>query len=256
MSSFSTVPVHQFQKEGFDISAISSRTTDIPIKNFKILGERCTGTHFVQYAMKHNFDITFQPGDSHFFGTTPLNISDDTLLICVVRHSVDWIDSFMKRLHHIPPMNKISIKAFITNEFYSIFEEGPNIYGEIMEDRNYITKDRYKNIFDLRYHKQKYFLEEVPKFAKNYLILPYEYLRDHYEDALTNIGFIFELKPRKDNFSPIIKYKGSYNNEFKIKDIIVSQKYADIILSSVCPEQETRIGYHTSMSCSNSIQEN
>lgn len=249
------VPTHQFEKEGFDISTISEYRSSVPIKHFKILGERCSGTHFVQYAMKQNFDINFLPGDSHFFGHDPLNISDDTLLICVVRHSVDWIDSFFKRLHHIPPMNKISIKAFVTNEFYSIFEEGSNIYQEIPADRNYITKERYTDVFDLRYHKQKYFLEEVPKVAKNYIIVPYEYLRDHYEDALANIKQIFKLNSRKEEFSHIIKYKGSYNINFKIKDIIFTSKYRDLILSKVCPEQESRFGYHTSIS-STSIQEN
>jgi hypothetical protein len=241
----SNTPIHKFEKEGFDFSTISGYNSDKPIKNFKILGERCSGTYFVEYAMKQNFNITFQPGDSHFFGHNSLDIPDDTLLICVVRNSVDWIDSFVKRLHHIPPMNKISIKAFLTNEFYSIFEEGPNIYEEILADRNYITKNRYSNIFDLRYHKQKYFLEEVPKVVDNYLILPYEYLRDHYDDALENIGKQFNLNPRKDKFTPIIKYKGSYNNDFKIKEIILPKKYVDLIVSSVNQEQEARLGYNT-----------
>lgn len=254
MSGIPSVCVHQFQKDTFDLSKVSAYRSQRPIKYFKILGERCSGTHFVQYAMKQNFDISFKHGDSHFFGHDPLDISDDTLLICVVRHSVDWIDSFFKRLHHIPPMNKISIKAFVTNEFYSIYEEGIQIYQEIPNDRNWITKKRYTNVFDLRHHKQKYFLEEVPKNVQNYIILPYEYLRDHYDEAMEKIRYIFLLNRKRLELSPIIKYKGSYNVDFKIKNIILTKKYEDLILSSVNAEQESLLGYHTSRSLQDDLE--
>jgi hypothetical protein len=64
---------------------------------------------------------------------------------------------------------------------------------------------------------------------------------------LENIGKRFNLNPCKDEFTPIIKYKGSYNNDFKIKEIILPKNYVDLILSSVNQEQEARLGYSISI---------
>ena len=39
------------------------------IRNFEILGERCSGTNFLEETMLHNFEIEFKPvsGHKHFF---------------------------------------------------------------------------------------------------------------------------------------------------------------------------------------------
>ena len=170
------------------------------IKFFTIYGERCSGTNFLLHALEDNFELefSFTYAWKHFFGHyqfNNLNEENETLFIGIIRNPIDWIDSFYNKMHHVPPENKISIHAFLFNEFYSIYE---NSSKEIMEDRNILTKDRYKNIFQLRYIKNNYLINEMPKLVKNYLLIRYEDLRDNYEVVLEFIGKKFNLK-RKNN---------------------------------------------------------
>jgi hypothetical protein len=37
-------------------------------KTFTILGERCSGTHFLQYSILDNFEIRYLNLNKHFFG--------------------------------------------------------------------------------------------------------------------------------------------------------------------------------------------
>ena len=155
------------------------------IQKFTIYGERCSGTNYLENIMLANFNInvTWEFGWKHFFGfnNDELKNSDDTLFICIVRDPVKWINSFYKELHHlklkyITIEDNEKIDKFLNDEFWS-FNDNPNlfdiekeifkeIFKEIMEDRNIYTGDRYKNIFELRYTKLKFLLEDLPKKLK------------------------------------------------------------------------------------------
>jgi hypothetical protein len=210
--------------------------------HFSIVAERCTGNHFLRFAILRNFHITYSPEySSHFFSDNLITNSesklDNTLFICIVRHPLDWIDSFFKRLHHIPQKNKISVQAFITNEFYSIFEEGPEINKEIMEDRHMFSKERYKNIFEMRYVKYMWMLHKLPRMVKNHIIIPYEYLRDNYIETLEFIEKKFKLKRINTEFVHVNQYKGTYNYDFVKKTIVIKPQIQEQLL-------ESKLGYN------------
>jgi hypothetical protein len=216
------------------------------IENFTVLGERNTGTHFVQFALLNNFQLNYVRNIKHFFGfSEPLN-EQNLLTICVVRNPIDWIDSFFKRLHHVPPQNKETIEAFIFNEFYSIYEteEDKTTKGyEIMEDRNYITGERYKNIFELRKFKNNYFLNIINKKIKNVYLLKYEDLRDDYNNTLDKLKKKFNLIPIHNEYIKIPKYKGTYTQLYNLKPILISDKIQNIIVQNIDKEQEKKLGY-------------
>ena len=67
-----------------------------------------------------------------------------------------------------------------------------------MEDRNYINGKRYKNIYELRYFKNKYLIEHKYK-VKNYLLIRYEDLKYNYEIILNLLKNKFNLKKRMMN---------------------------------------------------------
>ena len=79
--------------------------------------------------------------------------------------------------------------TFLFNEFYSVNEHS----NEIMEDRHFLTKERYKNIFELRKVKNNYLIKEMPTLVKNYLLIRYEDLRDNYDVVLKFIQKKFNL---------------------------------------------------------------
>jgi hypothetical protein len=218
------------------------------MKFFTIQGERCSGTHFVQYALLFNFIIEYKNlKEKHFFGFNEdiynAENSEDTLFIYVIRHPIDWIDSFFKRLHHVPEENKKKIQNFTNNEFYSIYEEGPEKGTEIMEDRNLFTKERYKDIFELRKTKNEYMLHHVRNKVKHFLLLRYEDLRDDFDNTLKKIQAQFNLKQKHEVYKKVPKYKGTFIVEYVKKPILLSEETQEEIKKKVDKKQELEIGY-------------
>ena len=77
------------------------------IKYFTIYGERCSGTNFLLHAIEENFNLTFSNDYSwkHFFGHYSFEKNekeDETLFIGIIRHPIEWLDSFHKKMHHVP----------------------------------------------------------------------------------------------------------------------------------------------------------
>jgi hypothetical protein len=233
------------------------------IRYFTILGERCTGTNFVQHAIEKNMNITYVKGEKHFFGNREFRQSsslpktkeeidfdrfdaispDELLVICMIRHPIDWIDSFLKNPHHVPPENICLVRSFLSNEWYSVYKDGIRANTEIMEDRNWKTKERYKNVFEMRTMKSAYLLDEVPKQYPHTYFLRYEDARDDYEATLNTIADRFQLTRKTNSLVRIEKYKGTFREKYTKKPIRLPPETQDLIWSNVDKEMERRMGY-------------
>ena len=240
------------------------------IRYFTILGERCSGTHFLQHAILSNFaGLSYLKGEKHFFGNKefrdaqthdPETLSlhekqvleidgvspDELLVLSIVRDPVEWVDSFYKRKHHVPAQNREPVQWFLTCEFYSVYEEGPKKGLEIMEDRNWRTKQRYRNLFELRAEKNAYLREEIPKRSKHHWFLRYEDLRDHYQPTLESIEREFGLTRKSagaESFVPIVKYKGPYHALYEKKPVGLTPETQAFVWQMVDVEQESSMGY-------------
>jgi hypothetical protein len=215
------------------------------------MGERNSGTHFLQYALQFNFQMQYCRQTRHFFGHNdkvdfPSETLDTMIYFSIVREPIEWIDSLFKRLHHIPPENKVNIDAFLNNEWYSIYEEGENNGKEIMEDRNLLTGERYKNIFEMRNVKTNYLLNEVKKKVKHYYFIKYDDLLHDYENTLNKIASKFRLKRRDNASGPFVtvpKYKGTFNALYAKKPILLSQEIQEYIKKNLDIAQENRMKY-------------
>jgi hypothetical protein len=224
------------------------------MKHFTILGERCSGTIFTQYALMFNFKIDYRTTEyknvkeKHFFGFSE-NLAqqeeaDETLFIFVIRNPIDWIDSFFKRLHHVAPENKKSIHNFLNNEWYSIYELGDEIHTEIMLDRNMHTGKRYKDIFELRKTKNDYLINTFVHKVKNFMVLRYEDLRDNYDATLDMIQELFQLERKnKNGYEKVPRYKGTYTALYYKKPILIPDEAVEEIKKRVDIEQEKSFGY-------------
>jgi hypothetical protein len=133
----------------------------------------------------------------------------------------------------------------VSCEFYSIYEDGPKNKEEIMEDRHWKTKERYKNIFELRYWKNKYMMEELPKKHVHYYLLKYEDLRDNYIETLEHIRKRFGIRCKNETYIPIIKQKGTYNALYEKKPILLTDTQQRNIWSNINANQENALGYYT-----------
>jgi len=220
------------------------------LKYFTILGERCSGTTFIRYAIEWNLGLEYYPTcGKHFFGHDNCIFDTDkmkeTLVICVVRGPVEWIDSYFKRLHHVAPHNKRSIYNFLNNEFYTVHEVEPLKGQERMDDRHIWTKDRYRNIFEMRKVKHEFMLRELPQLVPHSMVLRYEDMREDYDNTLDRILQQYNLERRENPYKIVTQYKGTYTASYAKKPILLGSRDQTHIMNSVDPEQEAELGYIT-----------
>lgn len=239
-------------------NAITRESTEKSIKKATILGERCSGTNFLESALVRNFDIgiTWEYGWKHFFGFSDYKDSDDTLFIGIVRDPCDWINSFYKIKWHLQPELKTSsVEDFMNKEFWSLNDGQwhhmlPKVGcctkkrgAEIMEDRNIFTGERYANIFEARSVKCEFLLDKMSSKVKNFALFRYEDLKDNYEIILDEIKDKYNLKTKSGFPIPIKGHKGGnelFKEEDKKHEISPEQVWNHPSLNK---EIEKRLGY-------------
>ena len=164
------------------------------ITHYKIYGERCTGTNYLDELISANFNIKISTdistgGSKHFFGFNNFVNTDHVLFLCIVRNPVDWLNSIFKNPYHVPGEISSTLPMFLNKEWYSIYDkpEQPLNGNEIIQDRNIYTGNRYKNIFELRHIKHKYLIEDLPKKVKNYILIRHEDLLNDFRSTMIKI---------------------------------------------------------------------
>ena len=236
------------------------------IKKISILGERCSGTNFLEETMINNFNIQYtgEYGNKHFFCYHNYDAvsTDDTLFIGIIRNPIYWLNSFSKELYHIPEINRKNLNSFLFNEFYSVIDEidptlnnNNNIfimnnkyytykYKTNYNDLNYITGKKYKNIFELRNIKNDYLIRIMPKKVKNYILINYEDLLYNHDYTLNKIKQQFNLIPKNETFQKIKKYKKSDTYNFVVqRQISFSVDNINLIWKHLNVNQEAYLGY-------------
>ena len=190
------------------------------ISKVTIYGERCSGTNYLEKLLTHNFDleIVWCYGWKHFFGIRDFTNTDNVLFIGIVRNIVDWINSLYREKYHLPIDLTKNVKNFLTNEFYSIYSDGDT--REILDDRNIYTKERYKNIFELRHIKNKFLVDDMPTLVKNYLLITHESLLYNFENTMNKIKD-FNLPIKNNIMFPI---NITYNSKSSDTTVIFSNK--------------------------------
>lgn len=194
--------------------------TSCYIDKFVIYGERHSGTNFVEQYLKQRFGLyrTEYYGNKHFFGwAKPETITykdKHTLFIGLVRNPYDWIMAMINLPHHIESSRLLNIRSLLLNEWYSVDVHGK----EILFDRSFITRNRYKNIFDMRATKYRYLSEIMPVIAPNYVLLSYDMLLKNYYNYFNIIANRFNLRPVGDTLS--LQDKIPYQVPSYIQEII------------------------------------
>jgi hypothetical protein len=230
------------------------------INKFVILGERCSGTNFLEESIKQNFHINYtaEYGNKHFFCFNDYSKknTDDTLFIGIIRNPIYWLNSFSKELYHVPNINK-NTQNFLFNEFYSVLDNHHllkntnminfNNNNEIinLNDLNYITGKKYKNIFELRKLKNFYLTNIIQTKVKNYILINYEDLLYNYDKTLILIKEKFNLLRKSSEFIKITNYKKSTTYTYKQqRSITFINELIKVIWGHLDREQEAKLGYY------------
>ena len=155
------------------------------------------------------------------------------------------------------------------NEFYSVndeIESAPKLqtilfnnipqkvykYSVMLEDLNYITNKKYKNIFELRKLKNDYLMNIMPDKVKNYILINYESLLNNYEETLELIKNKFSLIQKYPIFKKIKNYKKSDTYNFvQQRQITLTPFVIDIIWKNLDINQELSLGYNNKLNETN-----
>jgi hypothetical protein len=230
------------------------------ITQFSILGERCSGTNFLEEAMINNFNVTYTTkyGNKHFFCFNQYEndkqVTNNTLFIGIIRNPIYWLNSFSKEQYHIPDINKTNLSTFLFNEFYSVEDENNNNNFIInsykknnklnIKDLNYITGKKYKNIFEMRKLKNDFLINIMPQKVNNYILINYEDLLYNYDETLNKIKEQFLLSQKFNSFIKVKKYKKSNSYNFvQQREISFPPPIVHLLWKNLDIQQEKILGY-------------
>lgn len=233
------------------------------ISEFQILGERCSGTTYIARVLELNFDIkqTQKFHSKHFFGFSEYKNSDNVLFIGIVRNAHTWINSLYKQPWHLSYNSCKNTTAILNNQIYSMKPHETrknqpkadlNKHGnkkksegvEMLEDRNIYTGERYKNIFELRYTKLNYQIEDMPHKVKHYIFIKYEDLRDNFIETMNKFKEIKELNIKNlDQFPQNTPYYKTSKRTFKINTNYIIKESDVLNHTDYNKEIEKSIGY-------------
>ena len=205
--------------------------------NFTIIGERHSGTNFLQKTIEQNFDlsITWDYGFKHWMGFNDEKIknANNTIFFCISRNVFDWCTAMHQEPHHVKHMKIKGKKQFLTETWHS--EHISPTLGEIIEDRNYKTGKKYKNIFELRSMKLKY-MHSVKRIQNNTYNLTYENLCDNYDNEINKISEVCNLKKIEHVTKLVVKKSQPSKN-------LLRYELVDLITTNTDWEAEELWGY-------------
>ena len=167
-----------------------------------------------------------------------LENSNDTLFIGLIRNPYDWINSLYINQYHLPIHFKYA-ENFLNCEVYSLDDSG----NEFLNDRNIYTKNRYKNIFELRNTKNKFLIEDMPLLVKNYILIKYEDLLYDFNNTINKIKDKGLIVKNNINYPINIEYyKTSINIKF-LKNNKKNYISKENIINKLNMFYETKLNY-------------
>ena len=237
---------------------------DTKISSFVLMGERCSGTKFVNSLVSANLNIK---GDQlfhkHFLPwlnvskrakinpyqltnteTTQLfNNTEHILFIFLVRDPYDWIRSFYQHPYHVKGELTKDFSTFISSNWECYWQESNPEITKI-DNWNPWTGRKFINVLELRKYKNLNFIQ-VSSLVKNYLLVRYEDVRDNQEGFIEFISSFYSIEKNED-FKPNLNYVGFDENtqEFEIpKYFIPDLKQVIHINRSIDWNVERDLGY-------------
>lgn len=229
------------------------RKNPCPIKQYVLYGERHSGTKFLDQLIRSVFGLHRNEyyGHKHFFGFVDNKMIEDdksTLFLAITRSPYHWISGMNNVPHHVPS-HLCPIYSHLLDEWYSIdqyyrvFDKRSYTINkktrEILEDRNFITQQRYKNIFDMRSTKLDYLINQLPLYANNYVLVSYESLLNNRDTYLNTLSNNFKLK--------INQQAVDNNRVYPATRREIPTDVKDIITHNLNWKLEKQIGYNISL---------
>jgi len=216
-----------------------------PITDYAVLGERNSGTNYVDKLLAANLGGEVTPSGvycwKHGFIDRRVAATEGLLTVVVYRHPVRWLQSLHnKPLELSARMHDLSFGGFIRHEWQGAFARDG---GEEPSTADMDPKARtnYPNALRLRAAKIAY-LEEMAGMPGRLAFLRFEDANRNPRAVLAALGRAFDL-PLKP-FAPVQAFKGSARRAY-VPRLMPAPKAADMtfIRTELDEALERRIGY-------------
>ena len=221
-----------------------------------ILGERVSGTCFVQKLISCNTDLKVDCsyGHKHFFQDFTKICKEDTsdvLFVFVTRDIISWLSSMKNTPYHadLPIRKCTDFSTFIRMEWVCIHDSTSGLsqldkkYGsEMMNERDPDTGSRFKNVIQMRTAKIDHCMA-LGKVVENFVHIRYEDARDGPEDFMKKLYEQFEIKSNP-KFTAVTSMRGKGKVPYVPKEYpLVSNSDKLFILENIDECSETSVGY-------------
>ena len=201
----------------------AARTSSCRIEVFSILGERCSGTQYLQRLLESNFDVrsTDEYHYRHFFGFEqpdhPYAAAQCTLFVGVVRSPVNWLDCLFKYQWQLDQWQYPDWTSFLSKPIHSYRESEMNytlsllpadqraaardemLTHPLYHDRNFASESKaaWQDVFELRRVKAAHMVDAFRGQVDKYVLVRLEDLADFYAQFLHILRLWFNLRPRQ-----------------------------------------------------------
>ena len=221
-SNLLTLPLTEPRIASF-ILPPAARSTGCRIKQFSLLGERCSGTSYLQRLLEANFDMsnTDDYHHPHFFGIEqadhPFKQSDCVLFVGVIRDPLEWLDCFYKYQWQLDQWRYTDWHSFLTQPIVSYAEPDMNytlselseaerpaarqamLENPIWQDHNFADPElsEWQDVFQLRQVKATFMVDTWPNLVRNYVMVRLEDLQAHKDRFLHTLQLWFNIRPKR-----------------------------------------------------------
>lgn len=233
------------------------RAGSIPVRLAQVVGERCSGTNFLDALLFDNFKLSrgnfygWKHGFPTFCAAPPAG-----LCIVVARNALDWVRSmYGKPWHSSPSLRNLGFSDFIRAPWQAVVDKGryfslPEADGRVGQvlqyDRHPITGQEFCNIVQLRNAKLASHLGLLNRNI-NIAIVRHEDLLSQPGHVLETIAEAFDINKR-ESFLTIPSGKFGWNWEHRSKTIefvpkSLSESDREFVISALDLSQERLLGY-------------
>lgn len=200
----------------------AARATDCRVELFSVLGERCSGTDYLQRLLEANFDLssTDQYHSRHFFGIEdsdhPYQQAECVLFVGVVRGPMEWLESFYQHQWQLDQWRYPDWHSFLTQPIVSYTEPQMNatlsqlpavergaarqamLEQPVWNDRNFAEPELsgWQDVFQLRRVKAAFMVDTFPLLVNKYVLVRLEDLTAHTDHFLHLLQLWFNLRPK------------------------------------------------------------
>lgn len=173
-------------------------TSDLDATRFKIYGERCSGTNYIENLISRNVPGLKKEAlynwEKHNFVNPPF-ARPDTIAVVVFRDAFDWLQSLHRNPHQIPrSFRNKEFSEFIRHEWSGVFngwlidkQKQLDVRGmELLFERHPVTGAHIENVLELRNLKNQSYLK-VQNLYPKYIFIRYEDASKNPEETVKRI---------------------------------------------------------------------